>query len=255
MHSQHILDFFPFFRSIFESSLFDTFAIYIASFTKIHQKMIEIPLKNIRWKFSIRKRRFTREARDPRRMRSIVVSFRNGAKCRRHNSEWLRTANYWATRPLAASLHHYCACIGALVWLFVGGVEGLTRQIMASSLIIRRIRRRIFFGHNYQSWITSRFPFLIVFKVHKHYKFLRIFILSTPIVERSISSLQTIIQNILITHTSHFPIHSYLQIQISTHSASRFLLIPWSNEETPIFESPQTNKASFQNTFPRLFRR
>lgn len=226
MHSQHILDFFPFFRSIFESSLFDTFAIYIASFTKIHQKMIEIPLKNIRWKFSIRKRRFTREARDPRRMRSIVVSFRNGAKCRRHNSEWLRTANYWATRPLAASLHHYCACIGALVWLFVGGVEGLTRQIMASSLIIRRIRRRIFFGHNYQSWITSRFPFLIVFKVHRYYKFLRIFILSTPIVERSISSLQTIIQNILITHTSHFPIHSYLQIQISTHSASRNASIP-----------------------------
>lgn len=33
---------------------------------------------------------------------------RNGAKCRRHNSKWLRTANYWATRPLATSLHHYC---------------------------------------------------------------------------------------------------------------------------------------------------
>lgn len=100
----------------------------------IHQKTIGISLKDIRWKFSIRKGRLMREARDPRRMRSIVVSFRNGAKCRRHNSEWLRTANYWATRPLAASLHHYCACIGALVWLFVGGVEGLTRQIMASSL-------------------------------------------------------------------------------------------------------------------------
>lgn len=33
---------------------------------------------------------------------------RNGAKCRQHNSKWLRTANYWATRPLATSLHHYC---------------------------------------------------------------------------------------------------------------------------------------------------
>lgn len=157
------MDFFAFFKSIFESSLFDTFAIYIPSFT-IHQEMIEISLKDIRWKFSIRKRRLMREARDPRRMRSIVVSFRNGAKCRRHNSEWLRTANYWATRPLAASLHHYCACIGALVWLFVGGVEGLTRQIIASSLIIRQIqgvKRRIFFGQNYQSWIMNRF--LIVF--------------------------------------------------------------------------------------------
>lgn len=157
------MDFIAFFKSIFESSLFDTFAIYIPSFT-IHQEMIEISLKDIRWKFSIRKRRLMREARDPRRMRSIVVSFRNGAKCRRHNSEWLRTANYWATRPLAASLHHYCACIGALVWLFVGGVEGLTRQIIASSLIIRQIQGvkwRIFFGQNYQSWIMNRF--LIVF--------------------------------------------------------------------------------------------
>lgn len=33
-------------------------------------------------------------------------------------------------------------------------------------------------------------------------------------------------KNILITHTSHFPIHSYLQIQISTHSASRNASIP-----------------------------
>lgn len=33
-------------------------------------------------------------------------------------------------------------------------------------------------------------------------------------------------RNILITHTSHFPIHSYLQIQISTHSASRNASIP-----------------------------
>lgn len=123
-HAQHILDFIASNQS--SNHHYSTHLRFNVPSFSIHQKTIGISLKDIRWKFSIRKGRLMREARDPRRMRSIVVSFRNGAKCRRHNSEWLRTANYWATRPLAASLHHYCACIGALVWLFVGGVEGLT---------------------------------------------------------------------------------------------------------------------------------